>query len=106
MAISDLKIHLAPEVVFNMGQIPVTNTIITMWIVMGILIAIALCTRFTMKYIPSGLQNFIEWALGGMYDFMEEVGGRATKAHFPFFITFFLTILFSNWLGIALGVVA
>jgi F-type H+-transporting ATPase subunit a len=37
---------------------------------------------------------------------MEEVGGKAIKKHFPLFITFFLTILFSNWLGILMGMLA
>lgn len=107
MGLSDLEIHLSPKTVFTLpGGIPVTNTIITMWVVMGILVAMALTARLTMKYLPRGFQNFVEWSLGGMYNFMGEVGGQAAKKHFPIFITFFLTILFSNWLGIAMGLVA
>jgi F-type H+-transporting ATPase subunit a len=77
-----------------------------MWIVMAILIGLAITVRLTMKYLPRGFQNFVEWSLGGMYNFMEEVGGKAAKKHFAIFITFFLTILFSNWLGIAMGMLA
>jgi F-type H+-transporting ATPase subunit a len=107
MGISDLEIHLAPKTVFEIAPgIPVTNTMITMWVVMALLIGLALFTRLTMKYLPRGFQNFVEWALGGLYDFMEEVGGKEAKKHFPIFITFFLTILFSNWLGIMMGLVA
>jgi len=107
MGIADLQVHIAPKTVFELAPgIPVTNTMITLWIVSAILITIALIVRFTMKYLPSGFQNFVEWALGGMYNFMEEVGGKAAKKHFPIFITFFLTILFSNWLGIAMGLIA
>jgi F-type H+-transporting ATPase subunit a len=107
MGVSDLQIHIAPKTVFELAPgIPVTNTMITMWIVMAILIGIALCVRYRLKYIPTGFQNFVEWALGGLYNFMEEVGGKAIKKHFPLFITFFLTILFSNWLGILMGMVA
>jgi len=107
MGISDLEIHLAPKTVFYLAPgIPVTNTMITMWLVMAIMITLALIARVTMKYLPKGFQNFVEWALGGMYNFMKEVGGEAAQKHFPIFITFFITILFSNWLGIAMGLIA
>ena len=107
MGISDLEVHLAPKVIFNIAPgLPVTNTMITMWLVMAVMITLALIARFTMKYLPTGFQNFVEWALGGMRNFMKEVGGEAAQKHFPIFITFFLTILLSNWLGIAMGLIA
>lgn len=107
MGISDLEVHIAPRTVFEiMPGVPVTNTMITMWLVMALLISLALGARITMKYLPRGFQNFVEWTLGGLYNFMEEVGGKESKKHFPIFITFFLTILFSNWLGIAMGLIA
>jgi len=107
VGIADLEIHLSPKTVFMLAPgFPVTNTMITMWVVMAILIGLAAVFRFTMKYLPSGFQNLVEWSLGGMYNFMEEVGGKAAKKHFPIFITFFLTILFSNWMGIAMGLLA
>ncbi len=107
MGISDLQIHLAPKTVFELAPgVPVTNTMITMWVVMAILITLAIIARVRMKFLPGKFQNLVEWALGGLYNFMEEVGGKAAKKHFPIFITFFLTILFSNWLGILMGMVA
>jgi len=89
-----------------MPGVPVTNTMITLWLVSAILIILALVLRRKINMIPSGFYNFAEWALGGLYGFMEEVGGKAAKKHFSLFITFFLTILFSNWLGIMMGMVA
>lgn len=107
MGISDLEVHLAPKTVFYLAPgVPVTDTIITMWVLMVIMISLALVVRLNMKYLPKGFQNFVEWALGGMYNFMKEVGGEAAQQHFPIFITFFLTILFSNWLGLSMGLVA
>jgi F-type H+-transporting ATPase subunit a len=107
MGLSDLEIHLQPQTVFQIAPgIPVTNTMITMWLVMAILIGLAIFFRLTMKFLPTGFQNFAEWALGGMRDFMAEVGGKAAKKHFPIFITFFLLILFSNWFGILMGLIA
>jgi F-type H+-transporting ATPase subunit a len=107
MGIQDLEIHIAPKTVFElMPGIPVTNTMITLWVVSVILIGLALFVRSRINLIPRGFYSLAEWALNGLYNFMEEVGGKAAKKHFPIFITFFLTILFSNWLGILMGMVA
>lgn len=104
--LAQLEIHLAPKTLFKLfGVLPITDTIVMMWIVMAILIVLALIFRKTMKEKPTGFQNFVEWALGGMYDFMESIGGKEAKKHFNFFITFFLLILFSNWLGLAMGTI-
>lgn len=108
MGIQDLEIHLSPKTLFHIApNIPVTDTVVTMWVVMAILIVLAIIIRLSLSMTPTGFfQNFMEWCLGGMYNFMEEVGGKAAKKHYPIFITFFLTILFSNWLGLSLGLVA
>lgn len=106
MTLDSLKIELNALPIFDIGGVPVTNSVITMWIVMVILIGLALFIRLNLKFQPKGFQNFVEWALGGLYDFMEDVGGKAAQQHFVTFITFFLIILFSNWLGIFLGPIA
>lgn len=104
--LSQLQVHLTPKTLFQIGFINITDTIVMMWIIMAILIGLALIARMRLKYLPSGFQNFVEWSLGGMRNFMSDVGGKEAKQHFAIFITFFLFILFSNWLGLALGPVA
>lgn len=107
MTLSELHIALAPNTVFSIGGIPVTNSIITMWIVMAILIGLAVFVRLNLKFRPEGFFiNFVEWSLGGLYNFMENVGGPSAKKHFVPFISFFLIILCSNWLGLFLGPIA
>ena len=105
--LSKLEIHLAPKTLFKLfGVINVTDSIVMMWLVMFILIALALLIRANLKSLPGHFQNFVEWSLGGLYDFMENIGGKEAKKHFSIFITFFLVILFSNWLGMALGMIS
>lgn len=107
MGISDLQVHISPKTIFEIAPgVPITNTIITMWVVMGILIVLALFLRLTLRLRPHAFQNLAEWAIGGLSRFTENIAGKEAKKHFPLFITFFLTILFSNWLGIAMGMVA
>ncbi len=103
-SLSELEVHLAPKTLFKLfGIVPITDSIVMMWLVMAVMIIIALIIRIRLKYLPTGFQNFVEWSLGGLYDFMENVGGKEAKKHFVIFITFFLAILFSNWMGLILG---
>ena len=105
--LSELEINLAPKTLFKLfGILPVTDSVVMMWLVMLVLVLLALLIRSRLKYLPSGFQNFVEWSLGGMYDFMENVGGKEVQKHFVIFITFFLVILGSNWLGLMLGVLS
>lgn len=107
MGIQDLEIHLSPKTLFEiMPGIPITNTIVTMWLVMAILIGLALYFRGTMKFLPGKFQNFVEWALGGLHGFMANIGGTKAQSHFTFFMTFFLVILCANWLGLMLGIIS
>ncbi len=105
--LSQLEIHLAPKTVFQLfGVLPITDSILMMWVVMAVMIVLALIIRLRLKYLPTGFQNFVEWSLGGLHGFMENVGGKEAKKHFNVFITFFLVILFSNWLALSLGFIA
>ncbi|MBI2453424.1 F0F1 ATP synthase subunit A [Candidatus Peregrinibacteria bacterium] len=105
--ISELQVHLEPKTVFTLFEvIPITDTILNMWLVMFILISLTLFIRLKLKYLPSGFQNLVEWSLGGLHDFMENIGGKEAQKHFVPFITFFLVILFSNWLGLSLGFIS
>lgn len=103
-ALSELEVHLAPKTLFKLfGILPITDSIVMLWLVSAVMIIFALAIRYRLKYLPSGFQNFVEWSLGGLHNFMENVGGKEAKKHFVIFITFFLIILFSNWIGLLLG---
>lgn len=106
--LSELEVHLAPKTLFKLwGFLPITDSIVMMWVVMAIMIVLAIIIRLRLKAMPSGgLQNFVEWSLGGLRGFMENVGGKEAKKHFNIFITFFLVILFSNWLALLLGIIS
>ena len=101
-----MEIQLAPEVLFSIGPLPVTNTLLTSWAAMAVLSLAALTTRVSLRTIPRGFQNVFEVITESLLGFMEEVlGDRAwTRRLFPFIATFFLFILTTNWLGIFPGV--
>src|SRR5437868_5425167 len=75
------------------------------WIVAaGIIVFAQLATR-KIKPIPSGAQNFWEWLVESLYNFLESIIGRdLVKKTFWFFATIFIFILFTNWAGLIPGV--
>ncbi|MBI1176829.1 F0F1 ATP synthase subunit A [bacterium] len=93
----------APHI--QLGPFSVTNSMIMTWLVaIGIIIFAQLATRNVQK-VPAGLQNFWEWLVEGMYEFLEGiVGHELVKKTFWFFATIFIFILVTNWAGLIPGV--
>ena len=93
----------APRVPF-LGRFPVTNSMLVSWVVaLGLIVFAQLSTR-KMKEIPDGAQNFWEWLVESLYNFLEGVIGQPlVRKTFWFFATIFIFILFSNWLGLIPG---
>jgi len=91
--------------VFHIGAFPVTNSMLVTWIVaIGIIIFAQVAMR-KMQAVPSGLQNFWEWLVESLYEFLESIIGRdVAKRTFWFFTTIFIFILFTNWFGLLPGV--
>jgi F-type H+-transporting ATPase subunit a len=49
--------------------------------------------------VPTGLQNFGEWLLGGLHDFFLGVLGPGGRGYVPFVASLFLYIVTMNWFG-------
>ena len=60
-------IILAPEHVFDIGTLEVTNTMFTSWVVVALLIVTAVYASRSMTLVPSGLSGAIEAFVGGDY---------------------------------------
>jgi len=87
-----------------LGEFPITNTLLVSWIAIGILVVSSLITRFQIRLIPTGIQNFFEAILElGFQTVSDLAGDKKAKVFFPFMITFFLYIIVSNWLGLLPG---
>ena len=89
----------------NIGgtEVWLTQTVVTTWVIMAILIIIALILRAKMKnykYKPEGLQNVVEMAIESMHSFV--VGSMTEKyAYFGnWFFGVFVFILVSNLSGL------
>jgi F-type H+-transporting ATPase subunit a len=94
-----IHIALAPEVLGHFFGIPITNTLVTAWIVMAILIVFGYFLGRNPRLRPGRLQTLIEWLFEFVLKFMEDTLGSRKLAlrFFPLITTIFLFILFSNW---------
>ena len=98
-------VSLKPEMLVQIGGFGITNSMLVTWIVAaGIIIFSQIATR-RVRAIPSGIQNFWEWLVEGLHNFLENIIGRELVAKgFWFFATVFIFILFVNWFGLVPGI--
>jgi F-type H+-transporting ATPase subunit a len=78
----------------------ISNTILTMWIVMAIVLAAALLMVRGAKLVPGRAQNLFEWFYEFLGDFGVGIAGPTARPYIPIFAAFFLLILFNNWIGL------
>jgi F-type H+-transporting ATPase subunit a len=98
-------VSLKAEEIFHIGKFTVTNSMLVTWIVAAGIVAFARAATRNIKAIPDGKQNFWEWLVESLYNFLESIiGNDLVKKTFWFFATIFIFILFANWFGLIPGV--
>ncbi len=100
-----MHVSVAAEKIFSIFGIPVSNTMLTAWVAVFLLVISSYFATHSMKKIPSGIQNFYEWAIESLFDLVESFMGdrKQTLKIFPLAATFFFFILLSNWMGLLPG---
>jgi F-type H+-transporting ATPase subunit a len=69
-----------------------------------IILAARRATR-RMQDVPSGAQNFWEWLVESLYEFLGDiVGSKLVRKTFWFFATVFIFLLSANWFGLLPGI--
>jgi len=95
---------LPAEGVFHLFGFPITNSIIAAWLTIIVLVGISYAVTHRMKLIPGRLQCFLEFALGWLYDFCQEVAGeKYGRRFFPVVTTIFLFVIMNAWLSLLPG---
>lgn len=94
-------ITVKPETIASAGAIDFTNTMITSWIIVAVLvIGVFLMTR-KWDLVPSGVQNVVEAIVEAFYNLVVNVAGEDRgRRFFPVVATIFFFVLFSNWLSL------
>ncbi len=97
-------VELPASVVFHLGPLPITNTILTSWITVVILVLIALFVTRKSKLIPGRLQGAVEAILEWMYNFCKDVAGEKNgRTFFPVVTTIFLFVLLNALMNLIPG---
>ncbi|MDH5533783.1 MAG: F0F1 ATP synthase subunit A [Candidatus Pacebacteria bacterium] len=104
-------ISISAETISYFAGIPISNSILTSLVASGLLIAFAIMAKRSLNNKdvygrPSAFQNFSEMIVEGLYSFVDSVthDKKKAKVFLPFIASFFLWILFNNWLGLLPGV--
>ena len=101
-----IHVVLAPEQLTTLWGLPITNTLLTSWAVVVILIIVAVTIGSRLKMVPSRFQTLLEWLFGFVYDYVAETleSREMARRFFPFLTTIFLFIFTSNLLEFTPGV--
>jgi F-type H+-transporting ATPase subunit a len=81
-----------------------TNSMLVTLIVDVILIALAVAGTLSMKLVPRGLQNVLEYTIESLYNLFRSISAEYVGRAFPIVATIFLFVLVSNWFGLLPGV--
>lgn len=94
-------VKIGAEALFHIGDFPVTNSLLTSWIVMFCLVLLGIVVSRRLKDVPSRFQSLVEFVFEFLLDMLSSVAGKGRgRRYFPLIATLFLFILFSNWSGL------
>lgn len=108
---ANLHISISAEPIFHVGQLAVTNSILTSLIVSSLIIAFAFAVNRSLTAAKSAkkigtLQNIAEFLVEGLYGLIQSVTNDHTKTRrfMPLIVSYFIFILCNNWFGLLPGV--
>lgn len=96
---------LFAEPIAHIGNFTITNSLISSWATVIILVILSVFLGKKVKKIPEGLQNIFEIILEKALELADSVTGDRKKSEkfLPITLALFLFILINNWLGLLPG---
>nr|WP_039017422.1 F0F1 ATP synthase subunit A [Halocynthiibacter namhaensis] len=79
-----------------------TPTNATLWMVLAVVCVVVMMVMGTSRraIVPNRSQSIAEMAYGFVYKMVEDVAGKDAVGFFPYIMTLFMFIVFSNFLGL------
>lgn len=93
-------ISLSSEVLFHLGPLPVTNTLLDMLFVDVVLLVLIWFVRKNLSLIPSLFQTIFEFAFDALNSLTASTSEKHARQIFPYVMSFFLFIMISNFSGL------
>jgi F-type H+-transporting ATPase subunit a len=93
--------ELKPGILFHVSSLPVTNTMVTAWITIVILVILTWLAFRKPKMVPVGVQKFMEFVYNSLLNFCTGIAGEKDgRRFFPFVATIFLFVITNAYLGL------
>lgn len=101
-----VHVALSAERLGEFAGVPITNTLVTSWIVVLLLITIGVWAGRRISLIPGRFQTALEAAFGFFYDYVADVLGsrELAKKFFPLLATTFLFVWIANAIEFTPGI--
>jgi F-type H+-transporting ATPase subunit a len=102
--------NVPPDTIFTIPGInfSVTNTFLCTWlIILGLLVLVFgfIRNKRHQQLVPTGFQNFMEWAVESLQNLVESVSGKVKgRKFFPLVATLFVFILLGNLMDVFPGI--
>ncbi len=114
----EVHVEIAAETLFHLGPIPVTNSMLTMFLVMGALLLVGAHIARRAQVVPGRIQSVFELIVEFLLGLVEGTAGRRAgrrtgglcpgqlglRRIFPLIGGIFIFILFANYSGLLPGV--
>ena len=96
--------ELPAEEVFHLFGLPITNSVISAWLSIVVLVGLFYAATRRLKLVPSRLQSLMELVLERLLNFCQGVAGeRNGRRFFPVVATIFLFVITNAWLSLLPG---
>lgn len=105
---SSIHVSLKPEVLFNIGPLPVTNSMVSAYSVSLFLIILTFIGTRQLKTVPGKLQLLLETVIVGAYKFVQHATNneKLTQHFFPVFMTLVMFLWTANMANFIPGLLA
>jgi len=100
-----VTISLGRETVFSVLGVPITTTVVTTWVMLLVLAALAIVAGRRLKETPSGWQAVLEWGVTSLSQLLDEMTGNSQR-YLPLVMSIGVFVLTANLSSILPGVQA
>ena len=92
--------ELGPKIIFQVGPVPITETVIWGWIFSILMLVFAFASTRKLERIPKGLQGVAEWIVEFVYNMVRDVMGEVGERFAPYMGTLLVFLIPGSMLGL------
>jgi F-type H+-transporting ATPase subunit a len=84
-------------------HLPFDSSILMSVLTVGVIALVSWAGTRKLSMVPKGCQNFLEWILGIVFQFADDMIGPQARRYYPLFAMLFFFIVVSNLMGLIPG---